>query len=47
MCTAVRYGVLMQCCVRQPDNAIRQSDLIDKVINERDSMRMFCGDMRS
>ena len=46
MCDAVKCGVLMQCHVRQPDDAIKQSDLIDRVVDERGLMRMFYGNAR-
>ena len=46
VCTAVRYGVLMQCHVRQLNNVMKQSSLINKVINEKDLTKMFCRNIR-
>ena len=46
MCAAVRCEVLMQHHVRQPDDVMRQSSLIDRVVNERNLMRMFHRNVR-
>ena len=46
VCGAVKCGVLMQHCVRLSDDAMKWSSLINRVINGRNLMKMFCENIK-
>ena len=46
MCAAVRCEVLMQCCVRQLNDVMKWSDLIDRVVDRKDLIRIFHKDIK-